>query len=87
MFTIAETARANKANPYLYFKYVLEEMPKHLDNADRSFLDAMLPWSEEYRSYEQEHSGPAAFDDLHGIDGESIELPKTPRKNPKLKAS
>ncbi len=80
MFTMAETARANEANPYLYFRYVLEEMPKHMEDTDRSFLNDMLPWSLQYRIYEKEHAGPAVFDEILGNTEQAVELPKTPRK-------
>ena len=45
-YSIAETARANDLKPYEYFKYLLEEIPKHGEFEDRAFLDALLPWSE-----------------------------------------
>ncbi len=47
LYSIAETAKANNLKPYLYFQYLLDEIPKHLDDTDRSFLDALLPWSPE----------------------------------------
>ncbi len=53
MYSIIETARANGANVYYYLLYLLEEVPKHLSGTDRSFLDGMMPWSEEYRGYEK----------------------------------
>jgi hypothetical protein len=46
MFSITETAKANNLNPYWYMKHVLEEMLKHQDDDDDSYLDAILPWSE-----------------------------------------
>ena len=45
IYSIAETAKANNLNPYDYFEYLLTEIPKHLDDTDRSFLDDLLPWS------------------------------------------
>ena len=58
MYTIVETAKANGANPYLYIKYILEKMPALVDDEynvkDKASLDAMLPWSREYRQYEKE---------------------------------
>ena len=45
-YSIAATARANDLKPYEYFKYLLEEIPKHGEFEDPTFLDAMLPWSE-----------------------------------------
>ena len=32
--------------PYEYFEYLLTEIPKHMDDTDRSFLDDLLPWPE-----------------------------------------
>lgn len=48
LFSMSETARANNLKPYDYFKYLLEELPKHMedDHRDMSFLDDLLPWSE-----------------------------------------
>ncbi len=45
IYSIAETAKANNLKPYDYFEYLLIEIPKHLDDTDRSFLDDLLPWS------------------------------------------
>ena len=45
IYSIAETAKANNLKPYDYFEYLLTEIPKHLDDTDRNFLDDMLPWS------------------------------------------
>ena len=45
IYSIAETAKANDLKPYDYFVHLLEEIPKHMDDTDRSFLDDLLPWS------------------------------------------
>nr|WP_278863561.1 IS66 family transposase [Enterocloster clostridioformis] len=45
IYSIAETAKANNLKPYDYFEYLLTEIPKHLEDTDRSFLDDLLPWS------------------------------------------
>lgn len=45
VYRIAVTAKANSLKPYDYFEYLLTEIPKHLDDTDRSFLDDLLPWS------------------------------------------
>ena len=45
IYSIAETAKTNNLKPYDYFEYLLTEIPKHLDDTDRSFLDDLLPWS------------------------------------------
>ena len=39
IYSIAETAKANNLKPYNYFVYLLEEIPKHMDGGDRSFLE------------------------------------------------
>lgn len=44
IYSIAETAKANNLKPYDYFEYLLTEIPKHLEDTDRSFLDDLLPW-------------------------------------------
>lgn len=45
IYSIAETAKANNLKPYNYFEYLLTEIPKHLDEKDRSFCEDLLPWS------------------------------------------
>ena len=45
-YSIAETAKANNLKPYEYFKYLLEELPKHGEFEEPSYLDELLPWSE-----------------------------------------
>ena len=45
IYSIAETAKANNLKPYDYFEYLLEEIPKHMDDTNRSFLEDLLPWS------------------------------------------
>lgn len=44
IYSIAETAKANNLKPYEYFEYLLTEIPKHMDDTDRSFLDELVPW-------------------------------------------
>ena len=46
LYSIAETAKANHLKPYEYFKYLLEEIPKHMDDRDMCFLDDLMPWSD-----------------------------------------
>lgn len=45
IYSIAETAEANNLKPYDYFVYLLEEIPKHMEQKDRTFLEDLLPWS------------------------------------------
>lgn len=46
IYSIAETAKANNLKPYDYFEHLLEEIPKHMEDTDRSFLNELLPWSD-----------------------------------------
>ena len=46
IYSIVETAKANNLKPYNYVQYLLEEIPKHMDDTNRSFLENLLPWSE-----------------------------------------
>lgn len=58
MYSIVETAKANKVNPYEYIKYLLEKMPEHLDEkgnvADPECLKDMMPWSDAFKTYHRE---------------------------------
>lgn len=47
LYSIVETAKANELNIYRYFKHLLTEIPKHMDDTSLSFLDSMLPWSKD----------------------------------------
>jgi hypothetical protein len=47
LYSIAETAKANALKPYEYFKYVLEEILLHQDEPTESYVDKLVPWSEE----------------------------------------
>ena len=46
IYSIAETAKANNLKPYDYFEHLLDEIPKHMEDTDRSFLKELLPWSD-----------------------------------------
>jgi len=78
LYSIVETARANKVNVYYYLRYILERMPRHMEDTDRGFLASMMPWSEEYGEYEQQHTlmcQPELLPNEYGS------RPKTPRKH------
>ena len=53
MYTLVETAKSNGVDVYFYLKYLLEKAPAtpHL-KVSRKYLDSLMPWSEEYKSYE-----------------------------------
>lgn len=38
--------RPNGLKPYEYFNYLLTEIPKHMEDTNRAFLDDLLSWSE-----------------------------------------
>lgn len=46
IYSIAETAKANNLKPYNYFKYLLEEIPRHMDDHGVDFCEDLLPWSD-----------------------------------------
>lgn len=46
VYSIIETAKANRLKPYEYLKFLLTEIPKHMDGTDFSFLDGLLPWAD-----------------------------------------
>lgn len=43
IYSIAETAKANNLKPYNYFKYLLEEIPRHMDDHGVDFCENLLP--------------------------------------------
>ena len=46
IYSIVETAKANNLKPFDYVQHLLEEIPKHMDDKDCSFLEDLLPWSQ-----------------------------------------
>lgn len=46
IFSLVETAKANKLKIYAYLKHLLTEIPKHMDDTNLDFLEDLLPWSE-----------------------------------------
>lgn len=77
LYTISETARANGADPYYYFQYLLEKIPPHLSEKNLDFLKDMVPWSEAYKAYEQNQR--EEFMDMVQ-EKEPPKAPKTPKK-------
>ena len=56
IYTIVETARLNKANPFLYLEFLLEKTPEYMDRTDRTRLQELMPWSEEWQAWLNEKS-------------------------------
>ena len=46
IYSLVETAKANKLKIYEYLKHLLTEIPKHMDDTNMDFLEGLLPWSE-----------------------------------------
>lgn len=46
IYSITETARANDLRPYNYLEHLLTIIPEHLDETDPSWMDDLLPWSD-----------------------------------------
>ena len=44
IYSIVETAKENKLNPFAYLNYLFEKLP-NLDTKDPDALDKLLPWS------------------------------------------
>ena len=52
--SLAETAKANHANPRIYFQYLIDRMMDRNRSAriTESFLKELMPWSDSYHEYE-----------------------------------
>lgn len=46
IYSLVETAKANGLKIYEYLKHLLTEIPKHMDETSLTFLEDLLPWSE-----------------------------------------
>ena len=57
LYSIVETAKENNLKPYEYFKFLLTEIPQHMNDTNLDFVTDLLPWSktlpEECRKKEQ----------------------------------
>lgn len=45
IYSLVETAKANRLNVYQYFELLLTEIPKHMNDKNLDFLEELLPWS------------------------------------------
>ena len=81
IYSIVETAKANKVNVRTYLQYILEGMSAKKAKAepfDDEFLEKMMPWSSEYKKYEK-NLILSASDRFHMMFPEP-EKPKTPSR-------
>lgn len=58
LYSIAETAKVNNLKPYEYFKYLLEELPKHGEFESDAFIEDLLPWSNKLPDYIRKKDPP-----------------------------
>ena len=49
VFSLIETAKSNKLNPYDYIEFILDYLPQQNLVEDPERLDWFLPWSEEIK--------------------------------------
>lgn len=47
IYSQVETAKANKLRLYEYFKYLLTEIPEHMDGKNTDFCRKLLSWSDD----------------------------------------
>lgn len=81
MYSLTETAKANKADVRIYIQYLLEKISEAIDKGNancKEFLESMMPWSPEYREYE-EKTKQAAMNSFKDLFPEPLK-PKTPLK-------
>ena len=45
VYSIVETAKANKLNPYEYLNHLLTVIPQHMEDTNTAFVKDLLPWS------------------------------------------
>ena len=67
--SIAKTAQLNKADPWYYFLYLLREIPKYQERKvdPEEYMPKMMPWSDEYRSFETREKKTMLSEDTLGI--------------------
>lgn len=50
IYSLVETAKANKLNIYDYFNYLLTELPQ-INRLDNGILDQFLPWESDIQKH------------------------------------
>lgn len=74
--TLIATAKANGADTFYYLKYLLEQMPGHLNVKDDTYLSDLMPWSDAYKRYEKDQKQQ----EMNRTAPAGNEKPKTPGK-------
>ena len=49
IYSIVETAKENKIDPFAYLNYVFERI-RNIDSSDNNAIDSLLPWSEDVQT-------------------------------------
>ena len=52
IYSIVETAKANRLKPYEYIVHLLTEISKHMDDKNQDFFKDLLPWSLELPAHQ-----------------------------------
>ena len=78
MYSIVETAKANRVNVQYYLQYLFEQIPLRRARGDTGFMKEMMPWSDAYRQYEKgkQQQRQSLFRQLFP----EPDRPRTPRK-------
>ena len=78
MYSIVETAKANRVNILIYLQYLFEQIPQRRAGGEKEFMADMMPWSEAYKGYEKRKQQERRS--LYGELFPKPERPRTPRK-------
>ena len=78
MYSIVETAKANRVNVPIYLQYLFEQIPLRRAEGDKEYMADMMPWSESYRRYEEKEQQQRRT--MYGQLFPEPERPRTPRK-------
>ncbi|MBR6171747.1 MAG: transposase domain-containing protein [Lachnospiraceae bacterium] len=55
IYSLIDSIRKNEANPQIYLKNLLENVPEYFDlPATSSKLEELMPWSSSYKKYEDD---------------------------------
>jgi|GEM_PF-2405268 transposase len=70
--SISKTAQLNNADPWYYFLYLLREIPKYQERKvnPEEYMPKMMPWSDEYRSFETREKELMLSEDTLGLRSE-----------------
>lgn len=79
--TVIQTAKENGADPFYYIKFLLEELPRHGEFEEESYLSELMPWTSRYREYEDSQKKQA----ISWMADKKTQRPRTPQKRRRQK--